>query len=260
MLFSNLCLFLNKQQRSYFLCCSLLIFSLTGLSQPNLLGENLTYSVSYGWVKIGEAKIFIDPELKYINEDPHYQVQCLVKTSSFIGFFKSIDYCYESLINVKTGAPLISYRNLKTGDDLDVRTNTFSRSDSINISAYIEDIDSYRSHSFSKEKTVLDFLSTFLFFRRVDFTNQQSIEINTFYSNTLYGVTLKEPRIGKTKWGNTHFSTSEFSLYFPGNEYFKNDKHGKVILLNDRYKTAEKINFNMTLGKISFQLEKAERD
>lgn len=260
MLFSNLCLFLNKQQRSFFLCFLLLFYSLTGLSQGDLLGENLTYSVNYGWIKIGEAKIFIDPELKYINEDPHYQVQCLVKTSSFIGFFKSIDYCFESLINVNTGIPLISHRNLKTGDDIDIRTNKFSRGDSINVVAYIEDIDKYRYHSFSKENIVLDFLSTFLFFRRVDFKNQQSIEINSFYSNTLYGITLNEPRVGKTKWGDTHFSTSEFSLYFPENEYFKNDKHGKVVLLNDRYKTAERINFNMTLGKISFQLEEANKN
>ena len=48
----------------------------------------MTYSMHFGWFKIGKAEVWIDPEIYYENDAPHYLVRCNINSLPWFRFFK----------------------------------------------------------------------------------------------------------------------------------------------------------------------------
>ena len=229
-----------------------------GLSNKELLGEHLTYSMHYGWFSLGKAEVWIDPEIYSVDDVPHFLVQCSIETSGFVQFFKPITACYQSLINMETLQPHESHRDLKFGKDIDVRTDYFSFSDSIRIHAYIQDIDEHRFHSFGIEDQILDFLSSYILIRKTDFSNEEEISSNIFYSNSLYKFQLSNQKKKNYKWDSEIYNSIEAELFFPRNEYFNKKKHGSMIFTEDFQNLPFKVQIDMTLGSFYFKLKERE--
>lgn len=222
-------------------------------SHPFKPGEKLTYSMNLGWFEVGNAEAWIDPELRNIDGQEYYVVQFTAKTTSWVKFFKSVNACFETLVNTKTLLPLVSRRDLKFGKDIDIRTDKFTYSDSVKIRTYIEDIDKDRYHEFRLEETpLLDFLSTYLYIRNMKLnTNSQPIKFRTFYSNTLY----KFQMIPGVQRQYSKVRAREYRLEFPENEMFGKGKHGKLILSDNHAKIPLRIDVNLILGSFYFKLE-----
>ncbi|MEP1096213.1 MAG: DUF3108 domain-containing protein [Cyclobacteriaceae bacterium] len=222
-------------------------------SHPFKPGEKLKYSMNYGWFEVGSAEAWIDPELQYIDSQAYYVVQLTAATTSWAKFFKPVNACFETLVNVETLQPLISRRDLKFGKDIDVRTDRFSYDDSLKIRTYIEDINKNRYHEYKLQDTpLLDFLSTYLHIRSMKLVGEnRPIKVGTFYSNTLYEFQMIP---GDQRQYNRR-NAREYSLQFPKNEMFGKGKHGKLILSDDWTKLPLRIDINLILGSFYFKLE-----
>ena len=216
--------------------------------------------MNFGWFEVGSAEIWIDSELQYIDGEAHYSVQCIIQTASWVKIFTRLNAHYESLINVETLKPLVSRRNLKYGKSIDIRTDKFFYKDSVRIHAYIEDLNAHRYHSFKqKDVPILDFLSTYLSLRNDDLSEtDEPVQVRTWYSNTLYEFQMIPDKYSQYKLKNRRVNSREFKLQFPKNDMFKNGKHGKVIISNDKDKIPLKIDINIILGSFYLELEDAK--
>lgn len=215
--------------------------------------------MNYGWFHLGEAVIWVDPELQHIDGETYYQVQCTFKTSRFVGFFKSIDACYESLVHTKTNRPHVSFRDLKFGNSIDIRTDEFSYTDSLHIHAYVEDVDSHRHHSFLNDPPIFDFLSSYVYARNLDLAKLEGpLDLRTFYSNSMYRFRMSPGDEVVHEWNDQEYSSMEFYLEFPQNDLFKKDKKSAVIISQSLNNVPLRVDIDMMIGSFYFKLEEIE--
>lgn len=227
---------------------------------PFRLGETLHYSMNFGWFEVGTAQIFIKPELEHIDGEAYYSIEFDVRTGSWVRFFTKFDGHFESLVHTETLKPLRSYRNLKHGKKIDIRTDNFYYEDSVRVHAYIEDRDLHRHHKFHEGATpILDLLSTYLSLRNLDLGEvEDQVNVRTFYSNRLYEFQMIPGEYGQQKIKKKRYDTREFRMQFPENDSFGKGKHGNVIISNDQSQIPLKIEVNMVLGSFYFKLEDAK--
>ncbi|MEO9870127.1 DUF3108 domain-containing protein [Ekhidna sp.] len=231
-------------------------------SYPFKPGEKLTYNMKFGWFNIGEAVVWLDPELHYPNgtNKPHYKIQFQVATASWFRVFSKLSFCMESLIEVDELKPLRSDRDLEAKNKIDIRHDYFSYADSISIKAYIEDIDKWRYHKFVQgDVPIRDAMSTFMWLRGRDRSQfEEKIEVRTFFTNDLYEFAMLPGKPTSSKYNGRKVGALEFSLVFPESEYFESEKKGRMILSDDRNRLPLKIEIDMRVGSFVFELDKVE--
>jgi len=231
-------------------------------SYPFKQGEKMTYSVFFGWFDIGEAEVWIDPEIYYENDIPHYLVRLNITSSPWFRFLKPMDMCFESLISMDDLRPTSSFRDVRQARKVDVRHDRFSYSDSIDVEAYIEDIDKHRSHRFAYSEIPFgDALSTYLYLRSRDLANAtERIEVRTFFSNELYDFFIEPEGRGRFNLDGNKIPTAEFKLIFPPSDLMANGKHGHVIISADERKIPLKFKVNLYVGSFAMELDEIQYD
>lgn len=220
----------------------------------------MVYKINYGWFNIGEAEMWIDPEFHYQNKRPYYHIQCHITTASWFKIFSTLEICMESLVQVENLTPLRSDRDLTGRNRIDIRHDYFTYGKQIKVDAYIEDIDTWRHHIFSKNTvSIRDALSTYLFLRSRNRNEMlKPVTVRTFFTNDLYEFNMI-PK-GKTtyKYKGKHIAARRFDLIFPESEFFPNGKKGRVILTDDHRRLPLKIEIDMSFGSFGFDLIKEE--
>lgn len=231
-------------------------------SYPFKPGEKLTYNMKFGWFNIGEAVVWLDPEIYYPegNNEPHYKIQFQAKTASWFRVFSKLSFCMESLIEVDELKPYRSDRDLEAKNKIDIRHDYFSYADSISVKAYIEDIDTWRYHTFRKgDVPIRDAMSTYMWLRGRDRSQfNEEIKVRTFFTNSLYEFIMLPGKPGTHKYDGRKVGALEFGLVFPEGEYFENGKTGRLILSDDRNRLPLRIEIDMRVGSFVFDLDKVE--
>ncbi|MEP5613484.1 MAG: DUF3108 domain-containing protein [Cyclobacteriaceae bacterium] len=231
-------------------------------SYPFKQGEKMTYSVFFGWFDIGEAEVWIDPEIHFEQGIPHFMVRLNITSSPWFRFLKPMDMCFESLINVNDLRPTNSFRDIKQGRKVDIRYDKFSYRDSISVEAYIEDIDKHRSHKFAfSEIPFRDALSTYLYLRSRDLANATDrIEVRTFFSNELYEFYIEPEDKGRFNMDGDRIPTAEFKLIFPPSDLMAKGKAGSVIVSADERQIPLKFKVNLNVGSFALVLDEIQYD
>ena len=218
--------------------------------------------MKFGWFNVGEAAVWLDPELHYPegSDEPHYKIQFVAKTASWFRVFSKISFCMESLIEVGELKPLRSDRDLEARNQIDIRHDYFSYADSISIRAYIEDIDTWRYHKFPKGNVpVRDAMSTFMWLRSRDRSQfKERIEMRTFFTNDLYEFAMLPGESTTHKFDGRKVRALEFGLIFPEGEFFDKGKTGRVIMSDDRNRFPLRFEIDMTIGSFVFDLDEVE--
>jgi hypothetical protein len=228
------------------------------LDYPFKLGEKLEYTMSYGWFEIGKADVEIDHEFWMIDHKPYFYVQCRVKTAGFFSFFAKLNVCMDSWVDAQTLLPLQSSRDLSHGNKIDIRTDRFDYQDSVHISAYVEDVDSHRFHSFpSTDIPILDVLSTYLYLRHkgCDQNNGEAlIPVRTFFSNDLYSFGMLASMNKTITLHDQRFLAQRYELLFPETDEFPSGKQAYVLASKDSLCLPLKLSIEMRYGDFTFDL------
>ncbi len=232
-------------------------------THPFKKDENLTYVMSYGWFEIGEASLTIDKEWWYLEEKPHYYLNCQLYSTGFVGFFSKIDVCMESWVNPKTLRPIRSSRDLAIGSKIDVRTDRFTYLDSVRIHTYVEDVDSRRYHAFDHSAVpIFDALSTYLFLRNQDqnqVKRQGTIPVRTFFSNDLYSFSMSYIHHEVYECDDRSIQVIKYELNFPESTTFPEGKRAYVLVTADANRLPVKFLIEMKYGDFSFELKPSSR-
>lgn len=218
--------------------------------------------MNYGWFSIGDAEMWLDPELHYPTEKPHYSVQTNIKSASWFKVFSKLEICMESLVRVDNLQPYRSDRDMEGRNRIDIRHDYFSYGkDSIRVKAYVEDVDQWRHHKFPNGNVpVRDALSTFMWLRSRDRQElmSQSTEVRTFFTNDLYEFSMRPKGKTSYKYQGKKIPALEFELVFPEGEFFDKGRTGTVIVSDDDRMLPLKFEIDMTVGSFKFQLEDVE--
>ncbi len=160
-------------------------------------GEVLVYAVKYGLVQGGQATMKID--IIPSGSDFYYYVKAEAVTTGLATSFAKIYDVYESYINITTGYPVKSVRNITENHYTNYNEVLFFRD-----SGYVVSLTTGKH---KVPKNTLDLLSAFYFARRQiyrhNFSKGEVIKLTTFFDNQLYPVAIKflKKETIKTKFG-----------------------------------------------------------
>lgn len=211
----------------------------------------------YGWFKIGQAEVWIEPEYQLENGTEHFKVQCDIKTVSWFKIFSKLRIHMESLVQRDNLQPYKSFRNLSDGKKIDIRHDRFTYEDSVKIDAYIEDIDTRRHHAFAiGDAPVRDVMSTYLFLRsRDESVLSKEVTVRTFFTNDLYEFKMRPGKMVTHMYKTYEVGAREYELIFPEGDYFEKGKKGRVIISDDASRVPLKLELDMSVGSFSFELQ-----
>ena len=177
-----------------FLFLLYIIISLTCKSQVDSMpivntafepGEYLKYKVKYGLINGGYAEMRID--LEQVGYDWYYHVKAIVRTAGAIRVFARVSDRYESFIELASGLPLQSIR--------DINENTYRRYNEVIFVRDENKVISLKSGEHKVPDGILDVLSAFYYARRIIFdkklSKNQTINLTTYFDDEIYTVKIR---------------------------------------------------------------------
>lgn len=224
------------------------------LNYPTKNLEHLNYRLSLGWFEIGEANYWVSE-----STDNFIHLQSQISGSRFVGIFAKLEACMESVVKPQSCQPVKSHRDFQFARSIDVRTNWFDFADSVRIKAFVEDINTWRFHSFPlNQGPIFDLLGTIEFLRNQDpalLMDGTPFRLNTFYSNDLFPLTLAFAGNEWIEWKDVPLLTRKFILTFPQNKYFPEGKEIVIYTMTRKKEIPVLVVVGMNLGDFVLELQ-----
>jgi hypothetical protein len=159
-------------------------------------GEELTYSMSYGFIHGGNANIVLkmaEHERKKV-----YHARVTAKSVGITDKLFKIEDIYESYFDMQTGLPYKSIRNISEGSYKDYNEVTFARKDCT--------VYSQKSGIHKVPPDILDIVSSLFYLRNMSLDKLKKgdvIEFVTFFGDEIFPFPLRYrgKEIVKTKLG-----------------------------------------------------------
>lgn len=124
-------------------------------------GEKLFYKVRYGLIKGGEASLTI--EVIPVGDTYLYHIKALAQTTGIVGAMVTIHDVYESYVDILSGYPIKSIRNIKEHNYTSYNETLFFREENF--------VRSIKSGDHKAPDNILDILSAFYYARRYLFSH-----------------------------------------------------------------------------------------
>lgn len=188
-------------------------------------GEVLKYSIKYGLLKVGDAEIFIDPELAEIDEENHHSIQFRLTSVGWLRFFANVDLCMDSYLNADNFQSKKANRSLSAGNKYGYQRDEYLYNDSIYVKTTKEHRGVEREYVFTKtDRQLVDALGAYLWILNQDFDQVNGkLELGVFFGNKVYDFALSPAKYSSS-------STKKYSINFPDVKEFPRRKESYVIL------------------------------
>ena len=125
-------------------------------------GERLRYKIKYGWFKIGESVVTVDPEIHYFNDQPHYHIHFNLKAQGLLRLFANLNLDLDSYVHAMTFRPYKSIQTVRNGKRINNYYDDFSYADSIYVQSW-KNQNEKRKYGFEEtEQLFVDALGTYL--------------------------------------------------------------------------------------------------
>ena len=243
-----------KSIKYIFAICLYIILQHTelhGQSNPFKAGEELTYTISYGIIKGGEAKLTVKDTV--MNKQKVHHLTAAGHTTGVVDAIYKVRDKYESFVNPETIKPVKSIRDIREG-----------RYRYYNEVSYYHDVDStfLRSQK-SGEKYVpadiYDIVSAFYVGRKKHFNDSmvedQVIEIYTYFSDEVFPLRIRYLGIETIKTKVGKLECYKFSPVTEVGRSFKSNDDMHVWITRDANKLPVKIRFNLVVGAFVCELD-----
>jgi hypothetical protein len=166
-------------------------------SKAFLPGEQLDYSIHYGIIQVGTARLQVADKLKTFNgKKCFYYYARGLSSPGWDYFFKVRDY-YYSYADTSTLLPAYALREVREGDFSNREQFIFNRNENIVIA---------KNEPHRVPSDVMDLLAAIFYARCIDYDKvalNKEIPFSTFFENELFPVTITyEGKVKiKTKFG-----------------------------------------------------------
>ncbi len=211
-------------------------------------GENLTYTVRYGFIPGGAGYFSVKDTLIRGNKVNHVKVKG-VTTGLADAIFKVRDV-YESYMDVKTDIPVKAIRNIREGRYRYYDEITYDRDSSV--------VYTTKTGTHAVPPKILDVVSAFYFARSHIFNDQlkngETIELVTFFAGKVYPLRIKYRGLETI---STKFGKVECYMFSPVTEVgraFKTEDDMQVWITRDGNRLPIRIKFNLVVGSFVCEL------
>ncbi len=166
------------------------------LNAPFQVGETLQYSISYGLLNVGNATLRIN--LGYNGDAPTYFVRAEAQTGPGASKLFTIFDVYESYIDITTGLPLKSVRNISE--------NRYRYYNEVVFMRNKNQVFSSRTGVHEVPDSILDILSAFYYARRFSMNQlvvDQKVGFVTYFPDEIFSFEMvyKGLEVVKSKFG-----------------------------------------------------------
>ncbi|MGM0376900.1 MAG: DUF3108 domain-containing protein [Bacteroidota bacterium] len=215
-------------------------------------GEELIYSLKYGFIKGGKARLLVK-DTTLFGEDVHHVIASGRTVGMADAIYKVRDK-YESFIDPATDLPVKSIRNIREGSYRYYNEVTYEHEHSDSAK-----VKSEKSGEHWVPENIQDILSAFYYARKHKFNEDlkkgDMIEIKTWFSDELFPLRI---RYRGTEVIETPLGELECYLFVPVTEVgraFKNEDDMQVWISRDRNRVPVKIRFKLRVGAFTCNLE-----
>ncbi len=219
---------------------------------PYSPGEELMYSLKYGFIRGGEARLIIKDTVLSGQKLNH--IIASGKTVGVADAIYKVRDQYESFINPETDLPVKSVRNIREGSYRYYNEVMFDHAhkDSARIV-------SQKSGELWVPENIHDILSAFYYARKYDFNDSLEegdiIEIMTYFADELFPLRIRYRGIEKIE---TALGKLECYLFSPVTEVgraFKSEDDMQVWISRDKNRVPVRIRFQLRVGAFTCNLE-----
>jgi hypothetical protein len=206
--------------------------------------EELIYKVAYGLIKGGEASLVI--RTVPVGDTYLFHITAMAETTGMIGAMVTIRDIYESYVDISTGYPVKSIRNIKEHNYTAYNEVLFFRDKGF--------LRSLNSGDHEAPSDIHDILSAFYFARRYMFSNQLKendiITLDTYFDEQFLPIKIKfkEIEIVKTRFGK--IKCLKFVPLLENNKVFKEEEQLQIWVTADQNFIPVKIRVKLPIGSL----------
>ena len=225
-------------------------------------GEELQFTVSYGWIDLAEAKLRVGNNAVTEGSKPHFKIDAFGQTLGAASLFGKVNDHWGTHLDTGTLLPSLSYRYIEEGR---YRKNEKVYFDQVNKKAKVELYDRENKtlrevKEFKLPGQVQDLVSGFYLLRTMDLSKLkkgQEVLIPGFFDNEIYNLKLifEGTETLETSLGNKE--TYIFSPRLPSNKLFRGEHPVKVWVTKDQNKIPVKIKANLFVGSLNIDIDSA---
>jgi hypothetical protein len=211
-------------------------------------GEELNYTLHYGWIKAGEGKITLTKELFENKQDAFHAIAKAYTTGLAKTLFPVVDV-YESVFDTDTNMPLKSIRNIREGSYKQFNEVYFDHTENT--------IKSSLSGVHKVPANILDMVSAFFYVRRVDFSTYKGgeiVSVDTYFGDEVFPfyIVFKGREIVRTELGK--FKCLKFIPIVEPGRIFKESDDMTFWLSDDDNKFPIRVKLDMIVGSFKCDL------
>jgi len=260
--FQNLMKLKNTNMKNT-LILSLMLISSLGVSQNlpshTFLGERYHYSVKFGWFKVGKVEFSSSDRFSYENGKRYFDIDINAGTAGLGGVFTDFKGDFNTKIDVKTLLPVSSFRNMKSKESDDRRTDYYTFStNSLHIKTVRHKNNKISERDLSY-KTMYDVATAVLQLRAKDLSgktqNQSLGQINVFWNRTVYPVSAKYSGKEEMKHNGEKISVHKVYMYLPKSGFLKDGKPVVAWISADGRNVPIKFEAKTRYGSIKCELD-----
>lgn len=211
-------------------------------------GEYLKYRVKYGLIGAGYAEMKID--LEQVGSEWYYRVKAIAKTEGAVKVLAKVSDRYESVIDLHTGLPLFSIR--------DINEAKYRRYNEVIFARDRGTVISLKSGEHEVPEGILDILSAFYYARRIIFekplTQNQVINLTTYFDDQIFNLKVKYIETEKVKTEFGKFNCLKFIPVFDDKSSLKKDDDLEVWFSDDGNFIPVKIRLDMGFSTVKCDL------
>lgn len=211
-------------------------------------GEELSYTLHYGFIKAGEAKITLSKESFAGAFDVFHATAKASTTGLAKTLFPVVDV-YESFFDIPTSLPLKSIRNIKEGN--------YKYYNEVYFDHYANTVKSQLSGEHKVPPFIHDMVSAFFYVRRIDFSTYKGgeiVSVDTYFGDEVFPfyIIFKGRETVHTDMGK--FKCLKFVPIVEPGRIFKESDDMTFWLSDDENKVPVQVKFEMIVGSFKCDL------
>ncbi|HSL85552.1 MAG TPA: DUF3108 domain-containing protein [Bacteroidales bacterium] len=234
------------------------VFSASGQSSAYLPGENIEYTIHYGFIQGGVASLELKKD--FYNGQEVWRSVFVARTVGLAdAIFRVLDI-YESFIDPVTGLPVLSIRNISEGRYKKYNEVIFdhkTRQDSAILTSDLTGVH-------ITQPNIHDILSCFYYFRNHYLPRHDTLKkgdvitITTWFTDQLYPIILRYEGIEEVKTKAGRIKCIKFNPVTEVGRLFKTDNDVSFWFSADKNFLPVKIRFNIFVGAFVVDLVRYE--
>lgn len=206
-----------------------------------IAGEELKYTLHYGFITAGEALISLKSE-PFDGKDVFHAITEAHTTGVVNKVFKVVDI-YESYFDAETNLPVKSIRNIREGNYKKYTEVLFNQTKRV--------VTSSLTGEHKVPANILDMVAALFYIRRIDFSNYKEndiVKVDTYFDDDLFPfyIVFKGRETVKTELGK--FNCIKFVPVVEPGRIFKKKDDMTFWLSDDANKIPICIKFDIIVG------------